>query len=814
MSSSPVVATHGQNAAAIARSAAESLDLTGCAREPIHVPHSIQPHGTLLVLTPELVIEAVAANVEEYLGQSPASLLSAPVASLIGDELAGLLRRSVCGQSVPNPVYMFTLAVPGRRTMNAIAHCHDGRLLIDFEPTPSPPAYAANSVGSFQSLYPSIRESVQRLEQSESLRDLYVRAAEDVRRLAGFDRVMIYQFDADWHGWVVGEARAPDVTSYLDHHFPASDIPAQARELYRLNRSRVIVDAGYRPVPLVTAGPLPRPIDLSYSLLRSVSPVHIEYLHNMGVAASTSFSIIRHGGGGEEGPGKLWGLIACHHRTPLAVPFEVRTACEFLAQVIGIQIGAQERRSHDEHRLRLQAAQTRLLAAMAPEENLRGSLLAAGPQLLDFMSAGGAALYFNKEVTLVGATPPKEAVQQILDMLILKEDRDLWSTECLASVLPEARAYKDTAAGLLAMRISQFVNSYILWFRPEKIRTITWGGDPHKPATSAAPAAGGETGERGGTGAESAGRIHPRKSFEQWKQIVQDLSDAWTPEELEAAVEFRSAVVNIVLRKVEELAGMAAELKRANSELEAFSYSVSHDLRAPFRHISGFSDLLARRTAKTLDETSQRYVKVIGDAARHAGKLVDALLAFAHIARVQLHKSETSLPAIIAAVRRDLEPETRGRTIEWRIALAPDGQTAFADPTLLHLVLQNLVSNALKFTRHVNPAVIEISSRVDILPEFGQPPRALDLRRPQLIVAVRDNGAGFEGQYVHKLFSPFQRLHTMEEFEGTGIGLANVKRIVERHGGTAWAEGSPNAGATIYFSLPTASSPEPDPETP
>jgi light-regulated signal transduction histidine kinase (bacteriophytochrome) len=756
--------------------------LSACAREPIHIPGSIQPHGTLLVLgESDLAVEQAAANTAAVLGRAPADLLGRLVEAALDAALAGVLRARVPRGGDPVPVQIGTLPpAGGRPALNVIAHRHDGRMILEFDPAPP------GAAGSFQALYQLVRDSIQRLEDVRSLEDLYTAAAEEVRRLAGFDRVMIYQFDDDWHGRVVGEARDPAVTSYLDHHFPASDIPAQARELYRLNRSRVIADAAYTPVPLLAAGPS-RPADLSYALLRSVSPVHIEYLHNMGVAGSTSFSVIRNG--------RLWGLVACHHRAPLHVPFDVRTACEFLAQVVSLQIGAQQQRAHDEHRLRLQAAQTRLLAAMSAEDNLLDSLLAAGPQLLDFMSAGGAALYFDRRVTLIGATPTEAQVQTILDGVVLGRAADLYSTDSLPADLPAAGAFTDTAAGLLAMRVSEYVNSYILWFRSETVRTITWGGDPTKPAEHA-----------GGPGAGSAGgappRIHPRKSFEQWRQIVKDRSRPWTPEEIGAAGDFRSAVVNIVLRKVEELASVSAELKRANSELEAFSYSVSHDLRAPFRHIAGFSDLLERRTGASLDETARRYVRTIGDAARHAGKLVDALLAFSHIARVELRKSPAPLAPIVANVRRDLEPEARGRNVTWTLALAADAAVAYADPTLLHLVLQNLVSNALKFTRGRDPAEIEIRAAVGPPdPRFAAPP-ADGHPRPQLIVHVRDNGVGFDNKYVHKLFGPFQRLHRNEEFEGTGIGLANVKRIVERHGGAVWAEGVLGRGATVYFSLP------------
>ncbi len=234
----------------------------------------------------------------------------------------------------------------------------------------------------------------------------------------------------------------------------------------------------------------------------------------------------------------------------------------------------------------------------------------------------------------------------------------------------------------------------------------------------------------------------------------------------------------------ERVANRTAELEAANDELEAFAYSVSHDLRAPLRHIDGFLELLQQRTDGTLDKRSQHYMDTISDSAKHMGQLIDDLLAFSRMGRNELSKTPVDLNALVQDIIQELAPETQGRTIHWHIADLP---TVTGDLAMLRLVFTNLISNALKFTQGCTPTEIEIGYQAD---------------KEEIIIFIRDNGVGFDMAYVDKLFGVFQRLHRIEEFEGTGIGLANVRRILNRHGGKVWAEGKVDQGATFYFALP------------
>jgi len=378
---------------------------------------------------------------------------------------------------------------------------------------------------------------------------------------------------------------------------------------------------------------------------------------------------------------------------------------------------------------------------------------------------------YNEGLTKLQAA--EREVRALYRWLSERDDsEEVFVSEALSEAFPAAAAFAERASGLLAISVSKKYASYILWFRPEVVRTVKWGGNPVK-AVRPDPEGGPD-------------RLHPRKSFEIWKETVKGRYMPWTLPEVEAAKDLRASVLGIVLRRAEELAAISEELQRSNKELEAFSYSVSHDLRAPFRHIVGYSNLLKTREGANLSEKGRHYVETIIEAAFSAGTLVDNLLSFSQMGRHALNKVTGDLNALVEEVRRKVQRDiTPDRTVRWEIG---DLGRVHADPVMLRLVIENLLSNAVKYSRGKPVAVVEIGRAP---PQDGE-----------AVFYVRDNGAGFDMAYVDKLFGVFQRLHRVEEFEGTGIGLANVRRIVERHGGRTWAEGRLGEGATFYFTLP------------
>ncbi|PWB29948.1 ATPase [Stenotrophomonas sp. SPM] len=727
--------------------------LDQCAREPIHTPGAIQPYGLLLVVEPGSLRVLERAVSEPALLQQFGDPLGQAVDAILGGVLAPWVNR-MRDAEVDSTAHLGTVELPGHGRHQVLLHRSAQGLLLELE---SP---VAGQPTSLEELYPAIRELMVAIETAPTVAALCQIAAEHMRAMTGFDRTLVYQFDSGWNGTVIAEDGNGRLPSYLDLRFPESDIPAQARELYRRNRVRLIADAGYTAVPLVRAAARAgaAPTDLSLAVLRSVSPVHLQYMRNMGTGSSMSVSLMHEG--------QLWGLVSCHSEDARRLPYPVRTACEFMGQIVSLQIALKQRAHAIEERVQRRSLLVKLLGRMAGDEEFMAALRQDPASLMALTNAQGAAIVHKGDCLRVGQCPVRGDVLDIARWLAEEHAGDeVYATDHLASEWERGAALSEVASGVLAVSISQLHDSFLMWFRPEVVRTVRWGGDPRK---TVAP----------------GNVLSPRHSFEAWKETVQQRSLAWTDADRDAAHEMRTAIVDIVLRKAEEMAELNEQLLRSNKELEAFSYSVSHDLRAPFRHIVGYSELLGSSAAERLNDTERRFLDTIVESAKSAGTLVDDLLSFSQMGRSTLGRMRVDMGALVADVRRTLAFDYAGREVEWNVGPLP---VIEADPTMMRLVWQNLLSNAVKFTREREQARIEIGC---------------ERTAEEDIFFVRDNGCGFDMRYVDKLFGVFQRLHHVEEFEGTGIGLANVRRIVGRHGGRTWAEGALGEGATLHFTLP------------
>lgn len=716
-------------------------DLDACAREPIHIPGAIQPHGALVALD-------MASFMPLWASQNFETRLTFPPDSELFDTGRLVALAKAIDAWRPSGEKTLRKALP-EVGCTAFVHRAGDVAVVDLEPLSGDATDELLShLANFAPLLASRTDMDAALEAT----------ARFVGELSGFDRALIYRFDESWNGQVLAEWNSGALPSYLDLHFPADDIPAQARRLYALNRTRIIPDIDYVPVDLTALHPDAKgPLDLSFSQVRSVSPVHLEYMRNMGTASSMSISIMV--------SGQLWGLVACHSRGPHYVSPALRDACDFAVQSLAIRIASQRESENASHRARHASVHGHLIGATTSAATWSEGLLRAQDQLLAFVSAGGAAIVEDDQnIRTVGRTPPQSEIRRLVAWLSDRDEGDVIVTDQLSELIDIDARMAEIASGVLAMRVSELHNSWLIWFRPEVVQTVTWGGRPHKTVSE-------------------NGRIHPRHSFAAWKEQLRGKSSPWRATEIEAARALRAAIINIVLKKAEELAQLSEELRRSNKELEAFSYSVSHDLRAPFRHIVGFAQLLRERSPG-LDEKSRHYLATITDSAMAAGRLVDDLLNFSQLGRTAIASRPVDMNKLVAEVVRSLQPSIENRAIVWTIKDLPP---AHGDPGLLRQAWFNLIENAVKYTRPRAEARIEVSGEC-----VGD----------TCAYAVSDNGVGFDMAYYGKLFGVFQRLQRVEDFEGTGIGLALTRRIIERHGGDISATGEPDVGARFDFRLP------------
>lgn len=734
----------------------EAFDLTNCDREPIHIPGLIQSHGVLLVLEePELKIIQVSANTKTFLGREPEQLLNTELKQLLGEAQISIIIQ--CLEKAFESVNPLKLTI-NNTVFDGVIHRFDNNLILELEP-----AQTTNKT-EFLDFYKLVVGSVNKLQQAITPEQICQEIVKKVRILTQCDRVMIYQLNPDGSGKVIAEDREENLTPFLGLHYPATDIPKQAKQLYTLNWLRLIPDINYQAIELIPPlNPLTNsPTDLSLSVLRSVSTLHVEYLQNMGVVASMSVSLIENG--------QLWGLIACHHHSPKYIPYEVRTACEFLGKVTSMQLVAKQENENLDYKVKLKSIASKFVESIGIQKSLVEGLVAAKNDLIELAGAQGIAICWQEEIFVAGKTPSIEQLQDLVSWIETNLQDNLFSTNALAQEYVVAENYTDVASGLIALAISRTNKNYILWFRPEVIQTVNWGGNPNKPV---------EVDENGGT------RLSPRKSFDLWQQTVKNQSLPWKPWEIEAVLELRGAIVSTVLRQADELAKINIELQQSNTELDAFAYIASHDLKEPLRGIHNYSNFLIEDYSNILNEDGVSKLQTLVRLSQRMEDLINSLLHFSRLGRVELAIYPTNLDQVLQQVLDLLRARIEETGV--KIEVPRPLPIINCDRIQVTEVFSNLISNAIKY-----------SERADKWVEVGY----LDNQKEATVFYVRDNGIGIKEQYLDNIFRIFKRLHGHNQYGGgTGAGLTIVKKIVERHGGKIWVESTFGLGSTFYFTL-------------
>ncbi|MBL8671480.1 MAG: GAF domain-containing protein [Alphaproteobacteria bacterium] len=499
----------------LATTAFGRADLSNCEREQIHLAGSIQPHGALLVVRePDLVVIQASANASTYLG------IGAPLIGRALSEIDGDLAASV------RP-YLDDLLW----TIPAAVRCHVGSCAARFDGLLHRPPQGGliielERAGPPVDLSGSVEKALHAIVACSSLRMLCDESARRFKDITGYDRVMIYRFDEQGHGEVYSEVRNPSLESYLGNRYPDSDIPQIARRLYERNRVRLLVDVGYAPVQLAPRlSPVTgQELDMSLCFLRSMSPIHIQYLKNMGVAATLVASLVV--------GGKLWGLVACHHYSPRVVHYEVRAACEVLAETIAARIAALESFVRAQAEISVRRLEQRMIEAISRDGDWRNALFDNSQSLLQPLDATGAALLFEGQVLTAGEVPSTPQLRAVGAWLDLQPRAPIFVTASLSLDETNFADLKAVASGLLATPVSESQGEYLIWFRPERIRTVTWAGDPTKPVVIG----------------DNPSDLSPRRSFAQWHQRVEGTSDPWTQSDLSAARLIGSTVTDVILQ--------------------------------------------------------------------------------------------------------------------------------------------------------------------------------------------------------------------------------------------------------------------------
>lgn len=731
------------------------LDLQVCAREPIHIPGAIQPHGVLICIrSADSKVLQISANSASILGCEPERCLDKPLADCIGREQAEAVEGALKSGETDFPI---TLKF-GETQYDTLVHRSGEFAVLELESQ-------KEGLTAWNQVHHRLTRTISNLQRSPDLPSLCDAAAQAVAELTGFDRVMIYRFDPEWNGEVITEIKAAGMDPYLGLHYPASDIPEQARRLYLRNWLRLIVDANYEPVPLLPVNnpDTGKPLDLSNSFLRSVSPVHLEYLRNMGVAASMSISLIREG--------RLWGLIACHHRLPQGLSFARRAACQLVGQIMSAEITSKEHAAYQAARLEARAVQLRFFEHLANEEQFVDALLNYTPELLASMHASSAAICLGDEYHLLGPTPPREDVVQIVEKLRTEKPAGVFQTDALSRWYPPGECFKAEVSGMLAIALSELQTDYVLWFRPEIISTVNWAGNPSKAAE------------------EGSFRIHPRKSFDAWKEVITGRSETWKEAEEAAALELRSAINATILKRYDRLRLLNSELERKNHDLDSFAYIASHDLKEPLRGIYNYSHWVLEDYGPRLEPECRQRVQTISDLSGRLQEMLDALLHFSRVGRQRIRNQATNIEEVAAEALEllDLRIQESGAIVN----IKPPLPEAAGDPKLLTEIFTNLISNAIKYNTCPEKRV-----------EIGAHLETLEDGRIRPVYYVRDNGIGIRQKQQEEVFRIFRRLHARDAFGGgTGAGLAIVKGIVERHGGNVSLESEPGKGSTFFFTL-------------
>lgn len=623
------------------------VDLTNCEREPIHQLGLVQSYGALLAVSPDWIVQHGSANLEQILGVPLDDALGQPVFNMIVADGFERIRASLRQVSLSQgTVRIFNVVLRSNgKSFDVSLHQSNDHMIIEFEPK--------SEVGG-RDISAEVYAEISLLRSARSYAELTKAAARSLAQLSGFDSVMVYQFMPDKSGKVIAEVRKDKEDRYLGLRFPASDIPAQARQLYTRSLLRLIADVNDTGSPIQPPTTLDgAPMDLSLAVTRSVSPIHIEYLKNMGVQASMSVSIMR--------DGELWGLFACHHDTPHYIDYERRTAAELFAHLFSYELSHFESEARKSVEAESAHMQTMLMASMVDGKSLSTTLMDLSEEIRTVINHDGMALIEDDKAYCFGRTPGEEKSLSLALKLNRAIRSKVFSTDKLATLDDDAEDYQNVSAGMLAIPISKRPRDYLLLFRSPLTESVKWAGNPDKPVTV------------GPNGA----RLTPRKSFEVWQETVGGRSRLWSNAEIHAADLLRVSLLEVYL-KVTDAANL--ERKRAQEQQQLLISELNHRVRNILNLMTGLI-AQSRTSARSLEEFTLNLDGRVQSLAR------------AHDQLTAEKWEPTSLKTLILCEFEAYADQKRDRVV----ITGPDAMITPTAFTSMALVLHEMATNSIKY---------------------------------------------------------------------------------------------------------------------
>lgn len=734
---------------------ATTYDLDNCDKEPIHIIQTVQRFACLLAISGdgEGRVEQVSKNVNEFLAVSHEEILSKSIFDFIPSDAAQRIKQGIATGdfSVLNPVVLPFESKDFKERLLTI-HQTDDQFYVEIE----------HRIEQENDLYflSMVDQAIQRIQASTMENNLLQKTVEEVKKITNYDRVMIYQFDKHFNGQVVAEAKEEKLEAFLGLCYPASDIPKQARDLFFTNKVRILtnIEEAFSFVYPPLHPKKNTPLNIAKSAARGTSPIHLEYLRNMGVSASLTVAIIENN--------KLWGLIACHHGQKKVLDYRMRSLIKFMGTIISGHLALQRATEFRKNILQNNIIHAQLFEHMSKEQDIVRGLTEGTYSLLDYIPADGAVIILEGNIVSIGHTPTNSQINQLLDWFGKHLSVNLFSTDCLTKENPDFSNFTNNFSGVLSVNISSNASEYIIWFRQAQEREVIWGGNPKATKVRSS----------------ETGRLTPRKSFEKWKEVVSNQSLPWSEQNKNAALKLRDDIKDILLKRFSQLKELHDDLNRSYLELENFSYTVSHDLRSPLRGIEGFAQILVEDYADKLDDFGLEVINTIVNSADKMNSFINDILKLSKLAKKEMVLQEIDVKSLLEDIIKDYKVIARKRkTVK---IILEDCPPIKGDPITIRQLFANLIDNAVKYSRPIDDSFVIIGGK-----EIGR----------KVSYYVKDNGIGFEVAYAAKIYEVFSRLVSDDEYEGTGIGLSIVKRVVDRHKAKISVESVPNEGTTFYI---------------